>query len=194
MDALHFARELIRFDSVSRVSNEAVSDHVAETLHSLHFDTELIAYDDAKGVRKVNVVGRRGPAVAGGLAYFCHTDVVPADDWHDDEHGPFDPVVQHERLYGRGSCDMKGSLATMLAAIATGGDERYQRPLYVVATADEEVGFLGAKQVAQALKPLPRTQSACRARHYRRTDRSRGRPCAQGLMCVSRCESRRGGA
>lgn len=149
MDALHFAQELITFDSVSRVSNAVVSDHVADVLRSLHFETELIAYEDAQGLRKVNVVARRGPAVAGGLAYFCHTDVVPADDWHDNEHGPFDPLVRHGRLYGRGSCDMKGSLATMLAAIAAGGDETYSHPLYVVATADEEVGFLGAKQVAQ---------------------------------------------
>jgi len=149
MDALHFARELITFDSVSRISNAAVSEHVAAVLRSLHFEVELIAYEDAQGIRKVNVVGRRGPAVTGGLAYFCHTDVVPADDWHDDEHGPFEPVVREERLYGRGSCDMKGSLATMLAAIDAGSDETYERPLYVVATADEEVGFLGAKQVAQ---------------------------------------------
>ena len=148
MDALHFARELIAFDSVSRVSNGAVSEHVAAVLRSLHFETELIAYEDAKGVRKVNVIGRRGPAGAGGLAYFCHTDVVPADDWHDDEHGPFDPIVRQQRLYGRGSCDMKGSLATMLAAIDAGAAERYRHPLYVVATADEEVGFLGAREVA----------------------------------------------
>jgi acetylornithine deacetylase len=148
MDALQFARELVAFDSVSRVSNAAVSDYVEHVLRTLNFDTERIEYEDAAGVAKVNVVGRKGLSSRGGLAYFCHTDVVPADDWHDDEHGPFDPIVCEERLYGRGSCDMKGSLAAMLAAASLHDATALDRPLYVVATADEEVGFLGAKQVA----------------------------------------------
>jgi acetylornithine deacetylase len=96
----------------------------------------------------VNVLGRKGRPRAGGLAYFCHTDVVPADDWHDDVHGPFTPVERDGRLYGRGSCDMKGSLAAMLAAASRFAAEELARPVYFVATADEEVGFDGAKQVA----------------------------------------------
>lgn len=148
MQALGLARELVAFDSVSRRSNAAVSDHVEATLGSLGFETERVEYDDRHGVRKVNLVGRKGPPAAGGLAYFCHTDVVPAEDWFDDEHGPFDPVVRGGRLYGRGSCDMKGSLAAMLAAAARFGSGDFAQPVYVVATADEEVGFHGAKEVA----------------------------------------------
>jgi acetylornithine deacetylase len=148
MDALRYARELIAFDSVSRRSNVAVSEHVEATLRSLDFETERVEYDDAAGVRKVNVIGRKGPAAEGGFAYFCHTDVVPADEWHDDKHGPFTPVERDGRLYGRGSCDMKGSLAAMLAAAGRFRAGELARPVYVVATADEEVGFHGAKQVA----------------------------------------------
>ncbi|MGC1275677.1 MAG: M20 family metallopeptidase [Planctomycetaceae bacterium] len=149
MEALDYARELVAFDSVSRVSNAAVSDHVEATLRTLGFETERVKYEDAAGLRKVNVVGRKGLAAAGGLAYFGHTDVVPADDWFDGTPGPFTPVVQDDRLYGRGSCDMKGSLATMFAAAARFDSSRLKHPLYFVATADEEVGFLGAKQVAK---------------------------------------------
>jgi acetylornithine deacetylase len=148
MDPLLLTRELVAFDSVSRRSNAAVSDYVQATLRALGFETERVEYDDPHGVRKVNVVGRKGEPAAGGLAYFCHTDVVPADDWFDDAHGPFDPVVHEGRLYGRGSCDMKGSLATMLAAAARFARGDLARPVYVVATADEEIGFRGAKEVA----------------------------------------------
>ena len=68
MDALHYARELVAFDSVSRRSNAAVSDWVEGTLRALGFETERVEYDDAEGVRKVNVLGRTGPRAAGGLA------------------------------------------------------------------------------------------------------------------------------
>ncbi len=149
MEALDFARELIAFDSVSHTSNAAIGEHVESTLKRLGFETERADYDDASGVRKVNVVARKGPAVSGGLAYFGHTDVVPADDWFDGTPGPFTPVVQEQRLYGRGSCDMKGSLAAMLAAAKQFDATDLARPLYFVATADEEVGFHGAKVVAE---------------------------------------------
>ena len=149
MDALRYARELVAFDSVSRRSNADVADYVARTLRSLDFETEHVEYDDAYGVKKVNVIGRMGPGLPGGLAYFCHSDVVPAGDWFDDQHGPFQPVERDGRLYGRGSCDMKGSLAAMLAAASALPAGALDRPLYVVCTADEEVGFLGATIVAQ---------------------------------------------
>src|SRR5690606_29928841 len=117
MDPLNLTRELVAFDSVSSRSNAAVTDFVENTLHQLAFTTERIEYIDARGLRKCNVIGKKGEG-KGGLAYFGHTDVVPADDWFTDEHGPFTPTVKGDRLYGRGSCDMKGSVACMLAAAA----------------------------------------------------------------------------
>lgn len=149
MDALHYARELVAYDSVSRRSNADVSDYVEKTMASLGFETEPVEYRDHHGVAKVNVIGRKGPRARGGLAYFCHTDVVPADDWFDDVHGPFEPIERDGRLYGRGSCDMKGSLAAMLAATARYESSQLARPIYVVSTADEEIGFLGAKEVSE---------------------------------------------
>jgi len=146
--ALEYARQLVEFDSVSRRSNVAVTNHVEEILRGLGFHTERIDYDDAAGVRKSCVVGKKGNGT-GGLAYFGHTDVVPADPWFTSEHGPFTPTVKGNRLYGRGSCDMKGSIACMLAAAAGLDDRRLTRPLYITCTADEEVGYGGARQVAQ---------------------------------------------
>ncbi|QDT63411.1 M20 family metallopeptidase [Calycomorphotria hydatis] len=148
MDALQYTKELTRFVTPSSVSNANVSDYVAQQLGELGFETERVEYFDPQGVLKVNILGRRGEG-SSGFAYFCHTDVVPAEDWFADEHGPFDPTVIDGRLYARGSCDMKGSLATMLAAAKNFASQPLNHPVYVIATADEEIGFKGAMEVTR---------------------------------------------
>lgn len=151
MKALEFAQRLVAFDSVSRKSNIEVSDYVANELRRLQFDVERLEYTDDNGVRKANLVAKRGQGV-GGIAYFAHTDVVPADDWSVDFCGPFSPTVKEGRLWGRGSCDMKGSLACALAAAAELEPQHQTAPIYIVCTADEEVGMSGARHVNQFSK------------------------------------------
>jgi len=149
MDALQYASELIAYESTSRLSNVPIIDYLEQLLEKLGFVTERIEYDDAKGIRKANVVAKKGQGT-GGMAYFGHTDVVPADKWFSDEHGPYAPTVKGDRLYGRGSCDMKGSVACMLAAVELVSQPVLKRPVYVTLTADEEVGYGGAAQVAKS--------------------------------------------
>ncbi|MBI3864815.1 MAG: M20 family metallopeptidase [Planctomycetia bacterium] len=151
MDALEYASRLVSFDSVSRKSNVSVTDFAEATLRQLGFETERLEYDDSLGVRKACVVGRKGPGT-GGVAYFGHTDVVPADPWFSSEYGPFQPTVQGGRLYGRGSCDMKGSIACFWAAASQIPAGRLKRPIYVTCTADEEIGYYGAREVAARSK------------------------------------------
>ena len=154
-NALGYAKSLVGVPSVSANSNAPVSDLVESHLRSLDFQIERQEFLDPFGVPKVNVIGRKGSG-RGGVAYFSHTDVVPADTWSvpSDEsfptHGPFEPTVRNNRLYGRGSCDMKGSIAAMLAAVSRLRHETLREPIYVVCTADEEVGFHGAKRVAES--------------------------------------------
>ena len=148
MEALQYVKDLVAFESTSLLSNAPISDYVDETLKKLGFQTERIEYDDVNGVRKVSVVGKKGNGT-GGLAYFGHTDVVPADPWFTDEHGPFTPTIKGDRLYGRGSCDMKGSIACMLAAAENFSMYELKRPIYVTCTADEEIGYGGAGAVAK---------------------------------------------
>jgi len=94
------------------------------------------------------VIGKKGEG-AGGMAYFGHTDVVPADPWFTREHGPFDPTVKGDRLYGRGSCDMKGSIGCMLAAVERYSPKDLRKPVYITCTADEEIGYAGAQNVVE---------------------------------------------
>lgn len=154
---------LIRFPSVSDRSNRDVSQWIADRLSERGFSIEWLEYKDNNEVEKVNVIGRRGPDADGGLAYFGHSDVVPAVRWqgptenrpelashqHPDE-AAFLPTRTNQRIYGRGACDMKGSLASMLAAADQIPASEQRAPLTYVCTADEEIGFAGARQVAAA--------------------------------------------
>ena len=76
---------------------------------------------------------------------FSHSDTVPGLEG---EWDPFDPVIQDGRLFGRGSCDMKGPLAATVAAGAKINAADLKKSLFVVITADEEIGGQGASQVA----------------------------------------------
>ncbi len=151
MDALQYAQDLVAFESPSAVSNLPVSDYVQQALKKLAFETERLEYNDGQGVRKCSIIGKKGDG-QGGVAYFGHTDVVPADNWFRDDIGPYTPTVQEGRLYGRGSCDMKGSVACMLAAAGRFSASELKHPIYVTCTADEEIGYTGAKNVAERSK------------------------------------------
>ncbi|MEL6105010.1 MAG: M20 family metallopeptidase [Planctomycetota bacterium] len=160
--------QLIRFPSVSSTSNAEVNDWVTGALKTLGFTVTVSEYIDSAGVRKTNLVAKREPIIQGesndpgGLAYFCHTDVVPADRWTGPENGtepgnssggsqasPFAALQTEDRIYGRGACDMKGSLAAALSAAARVASADQTRPLWIVCTADEEVGFDGAMHLVE---------------------------------------------
>lgn len=148
MEALDYTKKLVSFDSTSSLSNTPVTECVDQILQELEFETERIEYTDRAGVPKSNVIGKKGSG-SGGVAYFGHTDVVPADNWFSDSHDPFEPTVVGDRLYGRGSCDMKGSISCMLAAAGNFSASELAHPVYITCTADEEVGCDGAEEVAR---------------------------------------------
>jgi len=145
MIALERLKQLVAFPSVSRDSNVAVTDHIEKCLAELHFETERVNYQDRQGVAKSCVVARKGPS-GKGLAYFAHSDVVAVDSWQYPASGPWEASVSDGKCYGRGSCDMKGSLACMLAAVES-VTEDLTAPVFVTVTADEEVGYQGAREV-----------------------------------------------
>ena len=149
MDALQYAKDIIAFDTTSHLSNVALTDYLEERLRAMGFRTERLEYDDENKVRKASVVGKKGEG-QGGMAYFGHTDVVPAVNWFTQEHGPFTPAVEGGKLYGRGACDMKGSVASMLAAAERFNPSELKQPIYIACTADEEIGYGGALQVKES--------------------------------------------
>ena len=149
MDQTRLINDLIRLieiPSTSLDSNLPVAAQMLDWLIGLGFEIETIDYTDRRGILKRNLVARRGSG-SGGLAYFGHNDCVPIETWRG-PGGPFAPVIEDGRLYGRGACDMKGSLAAMLEAARRTEDLALTHPLYYICTADEEVGYRGAAEVA----------------------------------------------
>jgi len=143
---LQLTKDLVSFASVSDTSNEGVSQFVAEQLRLQGFEVEWHSFVDSKKQTKVSLVAKRGTGM-GGVGYLAHTDVVPAEDWSVGFCGAFQPEVHEGRLYGRGTCDMKGSLACALVAASSIGLSQQDQPIYFVVTSDEEAGMLGAKLV-----------------------------------------------
>ena len=151
MKALRYTKRLVSFDSTSHKSNRLISKYLEMKLTKHGFVVEKVKYKDREGVTKVNVIAKKGSG-HGGLAYFSHSDVVPVKKWFTKKFGPFEATVGKQRLYGRGACDMKGSIACMLAAAQQFSRDDLKAPLYFVCTADEEVGFHGARAVVEDSK------------------------------------------
>lgn len=139
-------QELVAIRSVSRWSNADVSDYIENWLRSNGFDEiERIEYTDPNDENKVNLVAKKGEGT-GGLAFLSHSDTVKGME---DQWDAFDPVIKEGRLYGRGSCDMKGPLAATMIAAASVDPAQLNKPIYVVVTSDEEIGLQGAKYVVE---------------------------------------------
>src|ERR687889_683565 len=149
---------LVAFDSTSARSNVEVVKHLAARAEGLGLSARLYPYTDERGVEKVQLVAVSSKDFEDGgeveLALVGHTDTVPFDPaWTE----ALTLTEREGKLYGRGACDTKGFIAAALAAIEETDLRRLARPLALVLTADEEVGCLGAKRLAES-KPF-------RARH-----------------------------
>ncbi|WP_028109647.1 acetylornithine deacetylase [Ferrimonas futtsuensis] len=122
---------------------------VIELLHGwfsqLGFQCEVLPLPGQPG--KANLLARIGPNLPGGLLLAGHTDTVPFDEgrWSRD---PFTLEERDNRWYGLGTCDMKGFFALVLEAAVSVELGNLTRPLYILATADEETTMAGAKAFA----------------------------------------------
>jgi len=131
-------------------SNRGVVDLVAEWAESLGFAIEIQPVFDGK----FNLIASAGSG-SDGLVLSGHTDTVPCDPalWTSD---PFQASERDERIYGLGSCDMKSFLALALTACARFDLGKLDRPLTLVATADEETTIGGARLIADNGRRLGR--------------------------------------
>lgn len=132
--------DLVAIPSVSPMPNAPVIEYAEKRLAG--WKNKRYSYRDAAGVEKINLVAQTAPGLA-ELALVCHTDTVPC------EPEALRPSIRGGKLHGRGSCDVKGFLACILAAVSRVDLQSLKKPLAVVLTADEEVGCIGAKFLAR---------------------------------------------
>ena len=144
--------QLIAFDTVSHRPVIELASFLGERCAGLGFDVQL--YPDPENEKKTNVVCQAGPKKEGGLIISGHMDVVPTEDqpWQTD---PFKLTELNEKLYGRGTADMKGFIACTLTALSRIEVKKLVQPLTLIWTYDEEVGCNGSHKLVDALRNQP---------------------------------------
>lgn len=148
-------RELVAVPSVSSVTdaydqpNKNVIDVIANHLARLKCEVRVLCVSEKK--QKYDLVAKLGDG-DGGLVLSGHSDTVPCDpgDWDSD---PFSLTKKGGRLYGLGAADMKGFLAVCIAVAGSMDRSRLKKPLYLVATSDEESSMDGARLLAELDEP-----------------------------------------
>ena len=151
--ALDVMSTLIGFDTTSRHSNLALIEWVEAYLDGLGATHRRVPNGDGT---KSNLIATLGPSIGGGVVLSGHTDVVPVDGqaWTSD---PFVVTQRGDKLFGRGTCDMKGFLALALAAAPDILAAQPKRPVHLAFSYDEEIGCLGAPEMIATIgRELPR--------------------------------------
>ena len=150
--------ELVAIDSVSSRSNREIVDYLSHRCEGIGFDVKRFPYSDDNGFEKVNLIALASAEFAEvppqvELALVGHTDTVPFDpNWKE----ALTLTERDGKLYGRGACDTKAFIAAALSAIDGVDLQKLTRPLALVFTADEEIGLIGAKRLAEARALRPR--------------------------------------
>ncbi|WP_310620695.1 acetylornithine deacetylase [Flexibacterium corallicola] len=141
-------KELIAFPTISSNSNLDMIDCLAQYLSSSGATVEI--WRDESG-RKANLFATIGPNIDDGIVLSGHCDVVPTadQDWTND---PFEMIERNGKLFGRGTCDMKGFIAAAVAMAPRYAQLNLKRPIHFAFTYDEEVGCFGAQALAQSLR------------------------------------------
>ena len=140
--------DLIGYPSISSESNLDIINYLSDKIKSLGGKIDIIKTSDNK---QANIFATIGPEIDGGIVLSGHTDVVPAKElnWNSD---PFKLTRKDDLLYGRGSCDMKGFIASTIVAAEILKNKKLNYPVHFSFTYDEEIGCFGARHLIKELK------------------------------------------
>ena len=150
-------QRLVAFDTTSRNSNLELIQYIHGYLRDPGVKSTLVPNEEGT---KANLYASIGPDAPGGIVLSGHTDVVPVDGQAWDT----DPWTLSEKpdgnLYGRGTCDMKGFIATCLSHVPAFQRAHLKVPIHFAFSYDEEIGCLGAHALVENLMGnVPRPQA-----------------------------------
>ena len=149
--------ELIAHPTISANPNRDLIERCAELLRDAGAEVVLI---EADGGRKANLYATVGPRDRAGVLLSGHTDVVPVEgqDW---SVPPFALTRRDGRLHGRGAADMKGFVASALAAALVAARRPLVTPLHLALSYDEEIGCVGVRSLIGMLADAPFRPRLC---------------------------------
>ena len=141
--SLGWITRLLRIDTTSRDSNLELIELIAAEIRAHGVEPVLIPNDEGTKANLLATFPAADGTTTGGIVLSGHTDVVPVDgqDWASE---PFVPEVRDGRLYGRGTCDMKGFVGAVAAKVPQLADTPLREPVHLAFSYDEEVGCVGA--------------------------------------------------
>ncbi|MDC0957877.1 M20/M25/M40 family metallo-hydrolase, partial [Flavobacteriaceae bacterium] len=149
MTAESILAKLVSFPVLGGQSNLSIINYIKDYIESFNIVTTLVSN---KQGNKASLHCRIGPAIDGGVILSGHTDVVPVkgQEW---STNPFELIDKGDgKLYGRGSCDMKGFIACCLASLPDMVQADLKKPVYFAFSYDEEIGCLAGHELARSIK------------------------------------------
>lgn len=149
--------QLIAWPTISRTPNIALIEHARDLLAAAGADCQIIAHESGE---RANLYATIGPKDRPGVMLSGHTDVVPVEGqaWSRD---PFKLHRAAGRLYGRGTADMKGFVASVLAMAEQAGRRELATPLHIALSYDEEIGCVGVHSLIDMLAAAPTRPLMC---------------------------------
>ena len=149
-DSLKILSDLIAFKTISGEDNNSLINYCDEILKKLGATSFKTFDDEKKRVNLFATIKSKKPNEKKSVILSGHTDVVPVSkSWSTD---PFKATIKDDKLFGRGSCDMKGFIACTLAYAPVYAKENLNRDIHFSFTFDEETACQGAPLLIKELK------------------------------------------
>ena len=151
--------DLISFKTISGEDNNSLIDYCDDILKKIGASSFRTFNDDKKRVNLFATIKAKNPSNKKPIIFSGHTDVVPVSKgWSTD---PFIATIKNNKLYGRGSCDMKGFIACTLAFAPIYSETNLDRDIHFSFTFDEETACQGAPILIEELKKRNITDGIC---------------------------------
>lgn len=160
MDILHWLKALIQYDTTSHRSNLQLIDFVDHFLKEQGFLTQIFLNKHQNKANLLATIPAKNGSTHGGLLLSGHSDTVPTtgQNWSSD---PYTTTIIDGKIYGRGTCDMKGYIAVLLALVPKFKTLSLNKPIHFALTFDEEIGCFGAEQLVEQFKKINFQPEAC---------------------------------
>jgi acetylornithine deacetylase len=157
MSTLDYLEKLLSFDTTSAHSNSELITWVQSELLAMGAIVKIIPNEDGS---KANLFATLGPKDSGGVMLSGHTDVVPVtgQDW---TVPAFSMTRRDGKVFGRGTTDMKGFIASMMTAAREASVQNLKTPLHLALSYDEEVGCIGVRSMIDMLNNAPIRPQMC---------------------------------
>ena len=158
--SLGWITRLLRIDTTSRDSNLELIDLLAAEIRAHGVEPVLIPNDEGTKANLLATFPAADGTTTGGIVLSGHTDVVPVDgqDWSTE---PFVPEIRDGRLYGRGTCDMKAFIGSVMTAVPRLSRTSLSEPVHLAFSYDEEVGCVGAVSLVDEIVERGLRPRAC---------------------------------